>query len=42
VSFERGVLQALPVMVAEFREYVIAHDIEFTALEAPEDVPGED
>ncbi|MFB6268904.1 MAG: hypothetical protein ABEH83_03110 [Halobacterium sp.] len=42
VSFERGVLPALPGMVAEFREYMVDHDIEFTALDAPEDVRAND
>lgn len=32
VSFERGVLAALPPMVADFREYMQDNDIEFTAL----------
>ncbi|MFB6117752.1 hypothetical protein [Halosegnis sp.] len=32
VSFDRGVLGALPPMVAEFREYMQANDIEFTQL----------
>lgn len=32
VSFDRGVLGALPPMVADFREYMQANDIEFTAL----------
>ncbi|GAA0282454.1 hypothetical protein [Halobacterium noricense] len=35
VSFERGILGALPAMVGEFREYMLDHDVEFTALAEP-------
>lgn len=36
VTFERGILQDLPSVVGEFREYMIDNDIDFTALAAPE------
>ncbi|MFB6236464.1 MAG: hypothetical protein ABEH81_06340 [Halopenitus sp.] len=36
VTFERGILQDLPAVVAEFREYMIDNDIDFTALAVPE------
>lgn len=36
VTFERGILQDLPTVVGEFREYMIDNDIDFTALAAPE------
>jgi hypothetical protein len=42
VSFERGVLPALVPMVADFREYMVEHDIDFTKLDAPSDVFPED
>ena len=32
-AFERGIFPHLPGIVAEFREYLQAHDIEFIALE---------
>lgn len=35
VTFERGILQDLPSVVGEFREYMIDDDIDFTALAAP-------
>lgn len=40
VSFERGILGVLPAMVGEFREYMLDHDVEFTALAAPEQSAG--
>ncbi|MGZ0747455.1 MULTISPECIES: hypothetical protein [unclassified Haloparvum] len=36
VTFDRGILQDLPAVVAEFREYMIDNDIDFTALAVPE------
>lgn len=36
VTFERGILQELPTVVREFREYMIDNDIDFTALAVPE------
>lgn len=33
VSFERGIFGVLPKMVADFREYMQNHDIDFTELE---------
>jgi len=32
-SFERGILARLPPIVADFREYIVEHDIEFVSLE---------
>jgi hypothetical protein len=32
-AFERGVFAELPAIVAEFREYMLEHDIEFVSLE---------
>lgn len=34
VTFERGILGSLPPIVADFREYMLHHDIDFTALAA--------
>ena len=36
VSFERGIFGDLPRIVAELRQYMQSHDIDFTALAAPE------
>jgi len=36
VTFERGILADLPAIVADYREYMIEHDIDFTALAVPE------
>jgi hypothetical protein len=32
-AFERGVFTQLPAIVADFREYMLEHDIEFVSLE---------
>jgi hypothetical protein len=34
-AFDRGVLAYLPTVVAEFREYIHEHDVEFISLEEP-------
>lgn len=36
VQFERGILDYLPDMVSEFHEYMVEHDIDFTALSMPQ------
>jgi len=35
VTFERGILADLPAIVAEFREYMLENDIDFTSLATP-------
>ncbi|MFB6302418.1 MAG: hypothetical protein ABEH78_06105 [Haloferacaceae archaeon] len=40
VTFERDILGALPPMVDDFREYMIANGIDFTALASPERRPA--
>lgn len=37
VTFDRGILGDLPAVVGEFREYMVEHDIDFTALAVPEE-----
>ena len=35
VQFERGILGYLPDIVADFHEYMVEHDVDFTSLSVP-------